>query len=141
MKISKATALWLWGERYGNRLWAEDFDGGLMYRDVYNDRGAWAVRTSSNQYALSTQWCFVSDNQKIYCGWNLHHILPKANGGTNAKDNLICTNMITNDEAEDKTTFWINDRHYQIQRNKQTRLREIVWLNPSRRNSLSLLGW
>lgn len=142
MNISKATALRLWGEWYGNRLWAEDFDGGLMYRDAYNDRKVWAVRTFGNQYALSSQRSLrVSDNQKIYCGWNLHHILPKANGGTNAKDNLICANMITNDEAEDKTTFWINDRHYQIQRNKQTRLRKIVRLNPSRRNSLSLLSW
>lgn len=139
MKIGKATALQFWDERYGSRKWVEDFDGGLMYRDAYNNREVWAVRTFGNQYALSTNGYFVSDNQKIYCGWNLHHILPKANGGTNTKDNLICTNMITNDEAEDKTTFWINDRNYQVQWNKQTGLREIFRLNPSRRNSL--FGW
>lgn len=140
MKISKATALRLWDERYGNTLWAEDFDGGLMHRDAYNNREVSAVRTFGNQYALSTQLILrVSDDQKIYCGWNLHHILPKANGGTNAKDNLICANIITNDAAEDKTTFWIDDRNYQVQRNEQTGLHEIFQLNPSMRNSV--FGW
>lgn len=140
MKINNTTALRLWDERYGYRLWVEDFDGGLMYRDAYNDREVSAVRTFGNQYALSTQQIMrVSYGQKIYCGWNLHHILPKSNGGTNAKDNLICANIITNDEAEDKTTFWIDDRNYQVQWNKQTRLYEIFRLNPSRQNSL--FGW
>lgn len=133
MKISKATALRLWDERYGDTLWVEDFDGGLMYRDAYNDREVSAVRTIGNRYALNTQLILgLFDNQKIYCGWNLHHILPKANGGTNAKDNLLCTNIITNDEAEDKTTFWIDDRNYQVQWNKQTGLHEICLLKPSR---------
>ena len=46
-----------------------------------------------------------------------HHILPKANGGTNAKFNLTCTNIITNEEAGNKTTFVIDDTIYQVRKN------------------------
>jgi hypothetical protein len=131
MKICKENALRLWDERYGNKLWVEDFDGGLMYRNAYNSRDIWAVCTFENRYTLGTQMSSrVPDNQKIYCGWNLHHILPKVSGGTDEKDNLICTNIITNDEAGDKTTFWIEDCNYQVKWNQSTGRHEIVWLNP-----------
>ena len=56
------------------------------------------------------------DGEAIYCGWNIHHILPKNCGGTNAISNLTCTNIATNDEAADKITFWIDDCLYQVQR-------------------------
>lgn len=48
--------------------------------------------------------------------WNIHHILPKTCGGTNAISNLICTNIATNDEAADKITFWIDDCLYQVKK-------------------------
>ena len=52
---------------------------------------------------------YVCDGkERIYCGWNIHHILPKTCGGTNAISNLICTNIATNDESADKITFWID---------------------------------
>ena len=50
------------------------------------------------------------------CVWNIHHILPKTCGGTNAISNLICTNIATNDEAADKITFWIDDCLYQVKK-------------------------
>ena len=59
---------------------------GLMYRDAYGDPNYYIVR----------------NGERIYCGWNIHHILPLARGGTDSSDNLICTNIITNELAADK---------------------------------------
>lgn len=50
-------------------------------------------------------------------------------GGTNEKQNLICTNIYTNDMAEDKITYWIDDCLYQVRRIYGTREHEIVKLN------------
>lgn len=103
MKINKINAYKFWCECYGNELWAEDFGGGIMYRDAYGDPNAY----------------FVNDRgQKNYCGWNLHHILPINRGGSNAKENLECTNIITNEIAGDKTTFVIDDIKYQVKKVK-----------------------
>ena len=112
MKITRETAMQLWMERYGFSTYAEDFDGGLMFRDAYgrDDFFVW------------------QNGEKIYCGWNIHHILPVACGGTNAKENLICTNIITNDAAGDKITYWIDDALYQVKRIQGTDNHEIVRL-------------
>lgn len=112
MKICKSSALHLWDEYYGNICFAEDFHGNLMCRDGYADK---------NYYIYHY-------GQQIYCGWNIHHILPVSSGGTNEKHNLICTNIYTNDMAEDKITYWIDDCLYQVQRIYGTREHEIVKL-------------
>lgn len=100
MKINKKTALKLWEERYGSRELADDFHGYLMCKEGYGDENYYIVR-----------W-----GKKIYCGWNIHHILPTSCGGTNAKDNLLCTNIATNDAADDKITYWIDDKLYQVKK-------------------------
>ena len=113
MKICKRNALGLWKENFGNALFAKDFHGNLMCRDGYG----------INDFCIN-RWGKV-----IYCGWNIHHILPLSCGGTNEKNNLICTNIYTNDKAEDKITFWIEDCLYQVQRIYGTREYHIVKLN------------
>ncbi len=100
MKICKATALRLWEESFGDVMFAEDFHGNLMCRDGYGKRNY-----ISNKYG-----------KPIHCGWNIHHILPISYGGTNERHNLICTNIHTNDEADDKITFWIDNCLYQVQK-------------------------
>lgn len=100
VKINKKNALRLWEMSFGDARFAEDFHGYLMCRDGYGD---------PNYYVYDK-------NRRIYCGWNLHHILPKAFGGTNIISNLLCTNIATNDEAGNKITFWIDDCLYQVQR-------------------------
>lgn len=110
MKINKSNALRLWEEMYGNKRFAEDFHGNLMCKDGYGNR---------NFY-------FYNYGQKIYCGWNIHHILPLACGGTNAKNNLVCTNIATNEEADDKITFWIDDALYQVKRIQGTKEHRII---------------
>lgn len=100
VRINKKNALRLWKEAYGDVRFAEDFHGYLMCRDGYG----------------ISDFFIIEDGKKIYCGWNIHHILPKASGGTNAIKNLICTNIATNDEAADKITFWIEDCLYQVKR-------------------------
>lgn len=100
MKINKNNALRLWEMCFGDERFAEDFHGYLMCKDGYGN----------------PDFFVYEGNVRIYCGWNLHHILPKALGGTNAISNLICTNVTTNEEAADKITFWIDDCLYQVQR-------------------------
>jgi len=142
MKINRKNALHLWEEHYGTSLWATDFDGGLMYKEAYGDDEVLAL-SNGFQHIIYQKGNMVNiwGSPPIYCGWNIHHILPKANGGTNEKSNLICTNIITNEEAENKTTFWIEHCHYQVQRISGTSQHEIVWLNePKTRIDLSSLS-
>ena len=113
MKICKAHALRLWEECFGNAQFAEDFHGNLMCRDGYGNYN----------------FCVNRRGTLIYCGWNIHHILPLSCGGTNEKHNLICTNINTNDQAEDKITYWIDDCLYQVQKVYGTREHQIVRLN------------
>ena len=113
MKICRANALRLWEENYGNARFAEDFHGNLMCRDAYGDEDFFVIR-----------W-----GEKIYCGWNIHHIHPVCCGGTNEKHNLICTNIHTNEEAADKITYWIDDCLYQVQRIPGTREYQIFKIN------------
>ena len=113
MKISRYNALRLWEQFYGDEKYAEDFHGYLMCRDAYGD----------------DEYYIVDQGTRIYCGWNIHHILPVALGGTNAVSNLICTNIATNTAAENKITFWIDDCLYQVKRIYGTHNYEIIEIN------------
>lgn len=100
MHINRKNALKVWESMFGDNEYAEDFHGNYMCKYGYGD---------SNYYVFY-------NGVKVYCGWNLHHILPKACGGTNKISNLICTNIVTNELAEDKTTFKIDDCIYQVKK-------------------------
>lgn len=100
MRICKKNALRLWKMCYGEAMYAEDFHGNLMCRNGYGN----------------PDFYIIEDGERIYCGWNLHHILPRALGGGNAISNLLCTNIATNEEAGDRITFWIEDCLYQVQK-------------------------
>jgi hypothetical protein len=113
MKICKAHALRLWEECFGNAQFAEDFHGNLMCRDGYGNYN----------------FCVNRWGTLIYCGWNIHHILPVAHGGTNARENLLCTNIATNEAAEDKITFWIEGCLYQVKRIPDSSWHEIVQID------------
>lgn len=125
MRINKKNALRFWEENYGDARYAKDFHGNLMYRDGYG-----------NEEFYVMGWC-----GKIYCGWNIHHILPRRFGGTNAKTNLICTNIYTNQMAEDKITYWIDDTLYQVQRVNGKQEHEIVVLRKENEHEKWLLGF
>ena len=103
MRINRINAMRLWKQCFGNQQYAEDFHGYLMCRDGYGN----------------PDYYVYEDGERIYCGWNIHHILPKAMGGTNAITNLLCTNIATNEEAGDRITFWIDDCLYQVQRTEE----------------------
>ena len=113
MKINRKNALKLWYKCFGDNRFAEDFHGYLMCRDAYGNE----------------DFFIKEDGERIYCGWNIHHILPVACGGTNEKCNLLCTNIATNEEAGDKITYWIDDCNYQVQKIYGTKEYEIVKLN------------
>ena len=103
MKINRQKAMKLWAKEYGNKEFAYDFNGKLMYREAYGKPGFFITGING---------------EKIYCGWNIHHILPKAYGGTDSMDNLTCTNYATNIGAGSKITYWLDDSKYQVQRDK-----------------------
>ena len=44
----------------------------------------------------------------------------------NARENLLCTNIATNEAAEDKITFWIDGCLYQVKRTPGSSEHEIV---------------
>ncbi|MDD7602712.1 MAG: HNH endonuclease signature motif containing protein [Firmicutes bacterium] len=117
MKINRKNAMRLWNELFGDVRFAEDFHGNLMCKDGYGD---------PEFFVYDTNEMFFGQRNKIFCGWNIHHILPVAAGGTNAKKNLICTNIATNEEAEDKITFWVDDSLYQVKKIRGTSNHEIV---------------
>lgn len=101
MKINKDSAMKIWNEYFGNKKYATDFHGNYMCRNAYGKRDYFE---------------YDSDGNKVYCGWNIHHILPKAVGGTDAINNLLPVNIYTNDIAEDKTTFNIDGICYQVKK-------------------------
>ena len=101
MKITKEFAQKLWRERYGLSNFATDFCGNYMCFEGYGD----------------PDYYRFFNGEKIYCGWNIHHVLPKSKGGTDDKSNLVCTNIITNMMAADKITYWIDDEKYQVRKN------------------------
>ena len=107
MKICRKNALKLWEMCYGSAVYAEDFHGNLMCRDGYGN----------------PDFYIYENGERIYCGWNLHHILPKACGGSNAIGNLLCTNIATNEEAGDRITFWIEDSLYQVWKSEDSNYR------------------
>lgn len=113
MEINKTNAIKLWEERFGKNVkFTTDFHGKLIHKDGYGNPsfGKWV------------------DGKYVRCGWNIHHILPIAKGGTNEKSNLLFTHITTNEIAGDKTTFWIDDSLYQVQRIFGTSDHEIVCL-------------
>lgn len=112
MKLTQQNALRIWAECYGDSEFAKDFHGNLMCRDAYGN----------------SDFYIRENGQRIYCGWNLHHILPKAHGGSNAPSNLICTNILTNEAAESKITYWIDDSLYQVRKIYGSSNHEIVRL-------------
>lgn len=112
VKLSKANAMRLWEKHYGSARYAEDFHGYYMCREAYGDVDSYVM----------------DHGERIYCGWNLHHILPAALGGTDDESNLVCTSINTNRAAGEKTTYWIDDCLYQVHRSKAEHDYQIIRL-------------
>ena len=102
MNRTRKIAMELWAERYGNMKVIKDFHGYYMAYEGYGDP----------DYEMKI------NGKTVKCGWNLHHILPKSKGGTYDKENLACVNILTNRMAADKTTFYIDDRRYQVRKDR-----------------------
>ena len=100
MKITKENAQKLWRERYGSAYFVKDYHGNLMCYDDYGDSNR--MRYLNGRYVSS--------------GWNIHHILPVSKGGSNAKGNLACTNITTNQKASNKITYWMDNKKYQVKK-------------------------
>lgn len=57
-------------------------------------------------------------NSKSELGWNIDHIMPRANGGDNSFGNIQLANIKSNAEKADKITFKANGKTYQVRKNK-----------------------
>ena len=99
MKITEQTAKQLFREKYPNGV-GYDFAGRKMSISNYGD------------------------SSKV--GWDVDHILPVSKGGTDAKENLQCTNVITNDNKANNTTWNDNGKTWQVRRVKGNRKKYIV---------------
>jgi hypothetical protein len=101
MKITRKFALEVWQYRHRDIIATNDFHGKTMFRNAY---GA----------------------SEAKFGWNIHHIIPKSLGGTDEIENLICTNIETNEAAGNKTTFWIDNCLYQVRHGEIVLLEKTV---------------
>lgn len=91
-KLTKETAIRLWGQQFGKRQKAIDFAGREIAKAAYNDR-------NSNY------------------GWNVDHILPLSRGGKTADHNLLCCHILTNDEKADRfPCFKANEKEFEIKK-------------------------
>lgn len=66
-------------------------------------------------------------NDKVETGWNIDHILPLSNGGTNAKINLQCTNVKTNHIKGNKMQW--SDNSMDFKTIKFKKLHKIIKVN------------
>ncbi|MCL1944456.1 MAG: HNH endonuclease [Firmicutes bacterium] len=57
-----------------------------------------------------------------YRDWDIDHIVPIAEGGTNDKTNLQITSKITNKEKANKLIFFTNGKLYQVKNNKKDKI-------------------
>lgn len=90
MIINRENAMYLWTKTLGDSHKAKDFSGRLMEKGAYGDR-----------------------NSKY--GWNIDHILPKSQGGSDSEYNLICSHIKTNSEKADSfPCFNANNRNFEI---------------------------
>ncbi len=101
MDINEANAKQLWRDRYGNEDNVKDFTGRWMYFDDYGKQEK--LRKSQG------------GEMRDY-GWNIHHMLPEAKGGTDDKNNLEIVHWETNAEASDKTSYTIDGVAYEVRR-------------------------
>ena len=92
MELNKETAMRLWVQQFGSKQKAVDFSGREIARAAYNNR-----------------------DSKF--GWNVDHILPQSRGGKTADHNLVCCNILTNDEKADRfPCFKANGKEYRIEK-------------------------
>jgi 5-methylcytosine-specific restriction endonuclease McrA len=73
MELGRDTAMKIWERDYSGETSAKDFKGRLMLKSAYGDE--------------------ASDY-----GWDIDHIMPKAQGGGNEMSNLRAANIKSNRE-------------------------------------------
>ncbi|UUD36546.1 HNH endonuclease [Mycoplasmopsis citelli] len=84
----------VWEKAFGNKEVAFDFAGREIHKSAYGDQ-----------------------NSKYR--WDIHHIYPKAKGGSNELHNLIPAHIDTNREAGDKTAYTANGRNFEVIKDKE----------------------
>ncbi|WP_027121523.1 HNH endonuclease domain-containing protein [Mycoplasma leonicaptivi] len=80
MDINKQNAQKLWKERYGNKKVIRDYTRYEIHFD---------------QYGTETEF-----------GWDVDHIIPLSRNGSGRKTNLVICHHLTNNEKENKTSWW-----------------------------------
>ncbi|QVK20405.1 hypothetical protein KHQ82_08730 [Mycoplasmatota bacterium] len=82
----------VWNNTCGNRNECRDYSGRLMKKSAYNNR--------SSKYS-----------------WNIDHIRPISDGGTDKMCNKIANHVLTNDEKGDDFPHWkANGKRFKARR-------------------------
>ncbi|MDE6442716.1 MAG: hypothetical protein K2L12_08210 [Clostridia bacterium] len=85
-----------WEKQFGNKTVAKDFEEREMHKGDYR-------------------------NENSAYGWDFDHIQPIARNGSDTLNNIQITNIKTNREKADKTTFISeNGKTYQVKRRAKT---------------------
>lgn len=99
--LSKEDALELWQFIYGNSLWARDCFGTWMYRDDYLDKETVRVRGNNHK--------------EFNYGWEIDHILPINNNGSDCFNNYEPMHWMNNKmEKKDNISFSVDGEKYTV---------------------------
>ena len=111
--IAEEKAFKIWETYYGNYDIVCDFAGRIMKKDAYGKENALVDLSEQDAIDLKQE-----GEGSYYCGWNLHHMMPKGKGGPDSDDNLIPVQYATNEMASDKTSYVIDDRTFEVKRTR-----------------------
>lgn len=112
--ITSEKAYKVWEYYYGSYDIVCDFAGRVMKKEAYGQERAIIDLDEDDAASLEQD----EGEGRYYCGWNLHHMLPKGKGGPNDTNNLIPANIQTNQMASDKTSFIIDGRSFEVRRTR-----------------------
>ena len=92
MTINRQTAQRLWEKRFQGRLAVKDIFGSCMRKDAYNKRG-------------------------VDGAWNIHHIRPLSEGGSNDEANLMIISIGAHDQIGGSyPSYKVNDKVYDVKK-------------------------
>ncbi|MGP1451235.1 MAG: HNH endonuclease [Metamycoplasmataceae bacterium] len=101
MLINRKLAMKIWNDIFSkNKIYAKDFAGRLICKSSYGD-----------------------ENSQF--GWNIDHIIPQKQNGKSDFYNLTPCHILTNQEKGYKTTFWANNKLFQIRKNELVFIKKI----------------
>lgn len=103
--MTKELAIKIWGDIYGDTLWAQDCFGTWIYKNDYGDTERLRIRPNGT-------------GRKYNYGWEVDHIKPKSKFSDESKadfyNNYEPMHYQNNRKKGDDIVFTINEVEYQV---------------------------